>query len=171
MHTSEHFTQPLPEVHSVAVEKRRRSVLFLCTANAIRSQMAEGFLKAWSTDFDVFSAGSQPCGYVDKYTIEVMKEVGIDISSHTSKPMDVFKDQPVDVVVTVCSSAYEACPAWLYENRITAHWGFKDVSGKSKKYFRLLRDELGAHLKKFLSLYSADQTDGEVQSVMRKLLR
>lgn len=148
-----------------------RSVIFLCTANAIRSQIAEGYLNAKTQALVAHSAGVQPCGYVDKRAIAVMSEIGIDLSSHRSKSVDEFRGKKFDIVVTVSSAAYQDCPEWLYQGAINAHWGFKDVSGESRRRFRALRDEIAAHLDRFLSLYRPEQTDDEVRAVMRQLSR
>jgi arsenate reductase (thioredoxin) len=101
-------------------------VLILCTGNSCRSHMAEGTLRKAVGDFvEVQSAGSMPAGYVHPMAIEVMKELGIDISSHTSKHMNEFLDHQVDTVITVCGNADQACPRFPGQvNRY--HWGFDD---------------------------------------------
>ncbi|MCS6989656.1 MAG: arsenate reductase ArsC [Chloroherpetonaceae bacterium] len=148
-----------------------RSIIFLCTANAIRSQIAEGYLKSRTNALDAYSAGVQPCGYVDKNAIAVMREIGIDLSSHYSKPVEAFRGRKFDIVVTVSGTAYHDCPEWLYQGAINAHWGFKDVSGESRRQFRALRDDIIGHLDRFLALYRPEQTDEEVRAVMRRLSR
>ncbi len=148
-----------------------RSVIFLCTANAIRSQMAEGYINAKTSALKAYSGGVQPCGYVDKDAIAVMREIGIDISSQRSKSVDEFKGKKIDIVITVSGTAYHDCPEWLYQNAINAHWGFKDVSGESRRQYRALRDEIKAHLDKFLARYDPAQTDEEVRALLRGLSR
>jgi len=110
--------------------------------------MAEGFLRAQAGDlFTVASAGAQPAGYVHPLAIEVMGEVGIDLSAHTSKHLDAFLDQGVDTVITVCDHANEVCPVFPGEvNR--HHWAFEDPpkaarAGEAEiEAFRRIRDEI-----------------------------
>jgi arsenate reductase (thioredoxin) len=102
------------------------TVLILCTGNSCRSHMAEGVLRQAAGDLvDVQSAGSNPAGFVHPKAIEVMREIGIDICSHVSKPMNEFLGRAIDTVVTVCGNADQACPTFLGQvNRY--HWGFDD---------------------------------------------
>jgi len=124
------------------------TVLILCTGNSCRSHMAEGILRHAAGDlFEVHSAGSKPAGHVHPMAIEVLKEIGIDISSHTSKHMNEFLDRQVDTVITVCGNADQACPMFPGQaNRY--HWGFEDpakVAGTEdeiKAAFRRIRDEI-----------------------------
>ena len=102
------------------------TVLILCTGNSCRSHMAEGFLRHGAGDFiDVQSAGSKPSGYVHPKAIQVMQEVGVDISCHHSKHMDEFLERRVDTVITVCGNADQACPMFPGQIR-RYHWGFDD---------------------------------------------
>ncbi len=148
-----------------------RSIIFLCTANAIRSQIAEAYINAKTDDLVAYSAGIQSCGYVDKNAIAVMREVGIDLSSHYSKSVDEFRNKRIDIVVTVSGTAYQDCPEWLYRNAMNAHWGFRDVSGESRRQYRALRDEINTHLDKFLARYNPAYTDNEVRMLLRGLSR
>jgi len=124
------------------------TVLILCTGNSCRSHLAEGFLRAAAGEIlDVQSAGSKPVGYVHPMAIQVMQEVGIDISRHTSKHLSQFLDQKIETVITVCGSADQACPVFPGQvNRY--HWGFFDpakAEGTEKeklKVFREVRDEI-----------------------------
>ena len=102
------------------------SVLILCTGNSCRSHLAEGILRATVDDLvDVHSAGSKPAGYVHPVAIEVMKEIGIDISYHTSKSMNEFIDRAITTVITVCGHADQACP--IFPGQVNRHhWGFDD---------------------------------------------
>ena len=102
------------------------TILILCTGNSCRSHMAEGILRAAAGDLlDVRSAGSNPAGYVHPKAIEVMREVGIDISEHTSKHMNDFLHGNVSIVVTVCGNADQACP--MFPGQVKRyHWGFED---------------------------------------------
>lgn len=106
----------------------KKKILFLCTANAARSQMAEGLARADHGDvLDVFSAGSRPAGWVHPLAIRALAEVGIDASGQTSKGADQFIDEPLDIVVTVCDSAAQDCPHWPGAKRIE-HWPIVDPS-------------------------------------------
>lgn len=133
--------------------------------------MAEAYINAKTSALKAYSGGVQPCGYVDKDAIAVMREIGIDLSSHHSKSVDEFKGKHIDIVVTVSGTAYQDCPEWLYQNAINAHWGFKDVSGESRRHYRALRDEINAHLDKFLARYNSAFTDDEVRALLRGLSR
>lgn len=107
---------------------QKKRMLFLCTGNAARSQMAEGLARAFHGDVvDVVSAGSRPAGWVHPLAIRALAEIGIDASDQTSKSADQFIDQEFDVVVTVCDSAAQDCPLWPGAKRIE-HWPIKDPS-------------------------------------------
>lgn len=101
----------------------KQRVLFLCTHNSARSQMAEGFLRSLAGDrFEVASAGTQVTR-VHPLAIRAMADVGIDLSGHTSKIVDPFVAQPWDYVITACDAANEACPVFPKKsNRM--HWSF-----------------------------------------------
>ena len=102
-------------------------VLFVCTHNSARSQIAEALLaRAGGADFDVLSAGTEATG-VNPYTIRVLRELGIDWSMARSKSIAEFLDQPFDAVVTVCDDAREACPVFSGARR-TFHWNLDDPS-------------------------------------------
>jgi len=124
------------------------TVLILCTGNSCRSHMAEGILRHVAGDlFDVQSAGSNPAGYVHPKSIQVLKEIGIDISSHTSKHMNKFLNRDVATVITVCGKADQACPVFPGQvNRY--HWGFDDpahATGSEEEVleaFRQVRDRI-----------------------------
>lgn len=105
---------------------KKAKVLILCTGNSCRSHLAEGILRAEAGDFfEVFSAGSKPAGYVHPQAVAVMAEIGIDISSHTSKHLEQFLAAGIDIVITVCDSAQEACP--VFPGGVQRHhWGFPD---------------------------------------------
>jgi arsenate reductase (thioredoxin) len=106
----------------------KKRVLFLCTGNAARSQMAEGLARAFHGDvLEVFSAGSRPAGWVHPLAVEAMAMIGVDISAQTSKSAEPFLNQPFDVVVTVCDSAAKDCPTWPGAKRIE-HWPIVDPS-------------------------------------------
>jgi arsenate reductase len=123
-------------------------VLILCTGNSCRSHLAEGLLRAAAGDLlEVASAGSKPAGYVHPLSVEVMQELGIDISSHHSKHMDEFLSKTVETVITVCGNADQACP--MFPGQLNRHhWGFDDpahATGSRKEQlvvFRRVRDEI-----------------------------
>jgi arsenate reductase len=123
----------------------KKKILFLCTHNSARSQMAEGLMRALKEDeFDSFSAGLLPT-YVDPDAVRTMAEIGIDIIGQRSKGMDEFSGQNFDIVVTVCDSAKEACPYFpLAKEQI--HRGFEDPAiyhGDDRiAAFRRVRDEI-----------------------------
>jgi len=105
----------------------KRRVLFLCTHNSARSQMAEGLLRALAGDrFEPFSAGTEATR-VRPLAIRAMAELGIDISRQESKTLDRFLDQPFDAVLTVCDQANESCPVF-FGARERLHWSFPDPS-------------------------------------------
>ena len=106
----------------------KKRILFLCTGNAARSQMAEGLARAFHGDkFDVVSAGSRPAGWVHPLAIRALAEIGIDARDQTSKSAAEFIDDDFDIVVTVCDSAAQDCPSWPGAKRIE-HWPIVDPS-------------------------------------------
>ncbi|MFO7929246.1 MAG: arsenate reductase ArsC [Actinomycetota bacterium] len=129
-------------------------ILILCTGNSCRSQMAEGFFRKYRSKWDVNSAGIMP-SRVHPFAIEVMEEVGIDISSHRSKSVDEFMGQDFDYVITVCDNARESCPVFPGKVKMV-HWSFRDpasVIGSREKQleaFRTIRDEIEKKIKEFL---------------------
>ena len=130
-------------------------VLILCTGNSARSQMAEGLLRhAGGTRYEVFSAGTKPAG-VNALAIEAMRELGIDISAHRSKPVAEFSAQTFAMVITVCDNAAEECPVFP-EAPQRVHWSLPDpaaVSGTPEEKlaaFRRVRDELDRRIRLFV---------------------
>ena len=87
-------------------------ILILCTGNSCRSQMAHGFLQSFDASLEVYSGGTEPAAQVNPKAVEVMKEAGIDISSHTPVSVRTYLDQAWDYVITVCGGANESCPAF-----------------------------------------------------------
>lgn len=124
------------------------TVLILCTGNSCRSQMAEGLLRAAAGDLiNVHSAGSKPAGFVHPKAIEVMSEIGIDLSTNRSKLLNEFLDGGVTTVITVCGNADQACPT--FPGKVTRyHWPFDDpahATGTDAEVlgsFRRVRDEI-----------------------------
>lgn len=103
----------------------KKKVLFICTQNSARSQMAEGLLRSMYGDrFEIFSAGTNPWR-VNPFAIEAMKKAGVDISSHRSKSIDEFMEVEIDYAVTVCDNAKESCP-YFPEAKVLLHHSFSD---------------------------------------------
>lgn len=129
----------------------KKKVLFVCTQNAARSQMAEGLLRALHGDrYEVFSAGTNPFR-VNPFAIKAMQKAGIDISHHRSKSIDEFVDKNIDYAVTVCDNAKENCP-YFPGAKLLLHQGFSDpaaVTGSDAAIlaeFERVRDEIRAWL-------------------------
>lgn len=125
----------------------KTTVLFLCTGNSARSQMAEGLLRHLGAGrFDVLSAGTHPVG-LNPLGTRVMQEIGIDISTQRSKNVSEFVNKPVDVVVTVCDNAKQTCPVFRTTHK-TLHWSVEDpaaASGSDEERlagFRRIRDQI-----------------------------
>ena len=136
-------------------------VLILCTGNSCRSHMAEGILRAAAGELlEVHSAGSHPAGYVHPKAIEVLREIGIDISGHTSKHMNEFLDRDIDTVITVCGNADQACPVFPGQAH-RHHWPFDDPAhavGTEEEItaeFRRVRDEI----RRVFGAYAAGRRD------------
>ena len=129
----------------------RKRVLFLCTHNSARSQMAEGLLRAAGGDrFDVFSAGTEAT-HVRPLAIRAMDEIDIDISGQQSKTLERYLHEPFDAVITVCDDANEACPVFLGAKE-RLHWSFPDPSkaaGNEEEQlavYRSVRDAISARI-------------------------
>lgn len=129
-------------------------ILFLCTGNSCRSQMAEGWARALKPDqFEAFSAGTLAHG-LNPNAVKVMKEIGVDISGHQSKTVEELKDVEFDYVVTVCGNAHETCPVFLGGGKVV-HRGFDDPPALAKaaasekealSHYRRVRDEIKAYV-------------------------
>ena len=132
-------------------------ILILCTGNSCRSQMAHGFLQSVDKNITVCSAGTEASGKLNEKAVLVMKEVGVDISHHTSDSVDKYLDQEWDYVITVCGGANEACPAFMGKVRNRIHMGFDDPSHTvgTEEFimndFRRVRDEIK---EKFYNFYN-----------------
>ena len=132
----------------------KQRVLFLCTGNSARSQIAEGWLRHMAGDrFEVHSAGTHPVG-LNPGSVEAMAEAGIDLSQHRSKHVSEFAGQPFDYVITVCDRAKESCPRWSGATQLL-HWSFDDPAAVSdpdarRVTFSRVRDEIGASIRDFL---------------------
>ena len=134
----------------------KKKVLLLCTHNSCRSQMAEGIVNHYLGDrFQAYSAGTEATR-VNPLAIQVLAELGIDISGHRSKTLDEFAGERFDYVITLCGSAYEQCPLFFGGVK-RAHIGFDDpsqISGTPKETlpeFRRVRDEIRVRLEEFFA--------------------
>jgi arsenate reductase len=125
-----------------------KSILFLCTGNSARSQMAEGLVDHYLGDeWQAYSAGTAPAGYVNPLAVRVMAELGIDISAQHSKSVEMFRGEEFERVMTVCDDAAENCPVWLGTGH-RVHASFPDpaqATGSEEErlaVFRQVRDAL-----------------------------
>ena len=135
----------------------KRNVLFLCTGNSCRSQLAEAIVNARLGDtWAAVSAGTQPTGYVHPLALQVLAEIGIVPAHPRSKSTDEFRSAPFDLVVTVCDDAAENCPVWLGQGR-RVHLGFPDpaqAQGSAEEIlaaFRQVRDDIAQQVIAFLT--------------------
>ena len=132
---------------------KKLAVLFLCTGNSCRSQMAEGWARALKGDvIEAYSAGIETHG-MNPNAVRVMADAGVDITGQYSKKVDELKDVDLDVVVTVCGHADETCPAWLGSKARVVHVGFDDppklareakTEEEALEHYRRVRDEIRA---------------------------
>jgi arsenate reductase len=134
----------------VTVDRQR--VLFLCTHNSARSQMAEGLLRHLAGDrFEAFSAGTEAT-HVRQLAIEAMAELDVDIAGQQSKTLDRYLGEPFDAVITVCDQAAEACPVFPGARR-RLHWSFPDPSkatgseAERLAVYRRVRDDIARHIR------------------------
>jgi len=136
-----------------------KNILFLCTGNSCRSQMAEGFCRhLWGNQYNVFSAGTKKHG-MNERAMKVMKEIGIDISSHYSKTVEELPKVSFDYVITVCDAAKESCP--YFSGGENVHVGFQDPPALTKdmdneeeilRIYRRVRDEIKTSIKNLPSI-------------------
>ena len=133
----------------------KKKVLFICTGNACRSQIAHGLLNDLaSSQFEVFSAGSHP-SQVHPISVAVMEEIGIDISKHTSDHIDDYLNKGINIVITVCDNANNVCPTFP-ENVKRIHWSIDDpfrnwnFDLNQLNTFRETREEIKSRLLKFI---------------------
>lgn len=131
----------------------KQRILFLCTGNSARSQMAEALLRLIAGDhFDADSAGTHPAG-LNPMTVEAMRDLGVDLGHHRSKHVEEFLGQSFDYVITVCDRAKETCPVFP-GSRYVRHWSFQDPAAASPEtrleVFRRIRDKIADRLCQFL---------------------
>ncbi|MBI5198490.1 MAG: arsenate reductase ArsC [Nitrospirae bacterium] len=126
----------------------QKRFLILCTENSARSQMAEGLLRSFDPNLQVFSAGTNPSDKVNPFAVQVMKEIGIDILRQYPKSVKQFIEQPFDYVITVCDNAKETCPVFIGQVKHRFHLGFEDpaavrgTDAEVSQVFRRIRDEI-----------------------------
>ncbi|MDD4609404.1 MAG: arsenate reductase ArsC [Bacteroidaceae bacterium] len=140
------------------------NVLILCTGNSCRSQMAHAFLQSFAPSWTVASAGTAPSGKLNPKAVEVMHEIGIDMSHHTSENVTKYVNAEWDYVITVCGGAKESCPQFLGRVKHRLHIGFDDPSdavGSAEfiqQEFVRVREEIR---KAFYTFYSKIQAEDE----------
>ena len=131
------------------------TLLIICTGNSCRSQMAHGFLQSFDNRLEVYSAGTKPAEKVNPMAVKVMDEMGIDLSSHSPKSVNLYTGQEWDYVITVCGGANESCPMFMGKVKNRLHIGFDDPSeatGTSEfinREFHRVRDEIKARFYEF----------------------
>jgi len=125
-----------------------KKILILCTGNSCRSQMAEGFLKSFDKNLEVFSAGTKPADKVNPFAVKAMSEIGIDISNGVAEDVNKYLPQSFDYVITVCDNAKETCPVFMGSVKHRLHIGFDDPAdavGTEEEImpvYRRVRDEI-----------------------------
>ena len=131
-------------------------ILMLCTGNSCRSQMAEAFLRSFGLDMEVFSAGTEPSDQVHPKAIEVMQEIGIDMTDQFPKHVDEYLQVAFDYVITVCDHARETCPVFSGQVKQFLHIGFDDPAAATgteeeiRSEFRRIRDEIHKQMQSFV---------------------
>jgi len=141
----------------------KKRILILCTGNSCRSQMAEGFLKSFDSELEVFSAGTIPAYKVNPNSVIVMDEVDIDISSQYPQDVDEYIEQPFDYVITVCDNAKEVCPVFSGEVKHQVHLPFDDpadATGTEEEIlavYRRVRDEIKEKFTQFYNEITENQ--------------
>jgi len=133
----------------------KTKILVLCTGNSCRSQMAEGFLKSFDDQLQVFSAGTKPAEKVNPKAVKVMNELGIDISDQLPNNVNEYIPDSFDYVITVCDNAKESCPIFTGDVKHRLHIGFEDpyeARGSDEEVlntYRRIRDEIQRDFRKF----------------------
>ena len=132
-----------------------KRILVICTGNACRSQMAEGFLRSFDDGLRITSAGTNPAPFVHPLTVSVMKEVGVDISDNSPKSVERYLFNTFDYVITLCDNAKEVCPDFTGQVKQRLHFGFEDpvaLHGTHEEKldaFRKTRDEIKTTFESF----------------------
>jgi len=134
-------------------------ILIICTGNSCRSQMAEGILKSLNPQLDVYSAGTNPADSVNSLAVQVCSEIGIDISYHTAKSVNIFLGDSFDFVITVCDNAKIKCPVFTGDIKNRLHIRFDDpydavgTIEEKLEVYRNVRDEICIEFSKFNKHY------------------
>jgi arsenate reductase len=146
----------------------KKRILFLCSGNSVRSQMAEGLMRSLGSDqWDVKSGGTFP-SYVHPLAIRVMEEIEIDISRQTSKPYDQFLEETFDYVITLCDQVALACPAFPGQGK-RIHWSFEDPGNtigtieERMVVFRRVRDGIKAKIEELLRSSASEVTPPRIE--------
>ena len=140
----------------------KKKILILCTGNSCRSQMAEGLLKSFDKNLEVYSAGTKPAEKVNPFAVKAMQEIGIDISEGKAENVDKYLSQSFDYVITVCDNAKETCPIFIGNVKHRLHIGFDDPAdavGTEEEVmpvYRRVRDEIK---KDFYEFYKTNLKD------------
>ena len=140
----------------------KKKILILCTGNSCRSQMAEGLLKSFDKNLEVYSAGTKPAEKVNPFAVKAMQEIGIDISEGKAENVDKYLSQSFDYVITVCDNAKETCPVFIGNVKHRLHIGFDDPAdavGTEEEVmpvYRRVRDEIK---KNFYEFYKSNLKD------------
>ena len=140
----------------------KKKILILCTGNSCRSQMAEGLLKSFDKNLEVYSAGTKPAEKVNPFAVKAMQEIGIDISEGKAENVDKYLSQSFDYVITVCDNAKETCPVFIGNVKHRLHIGFDDPAdavGTEEEVmpvYRRVRDEIK---KDFYEFYKTNLKD------------
>jgi arsenate reductase (thioredoxin) len=139
------------QAQSLGMAISKPKVLFLCTGNSARSQMAEGLLRSVTSQFEPVSAGIEPKG-LNPLAVEVMREIGVDISQQQSKDVRSLLGKHFHYVITVCDNARERCPIFPGTFKFL-HWSFEDpaeATGTQEEQlsvFRIVRDQIATHIR------------------------
>ncbi|OGU17841.1 MAG: protein tyrosine phosphatase [Ignavibacteria bacterium GWB2_35_12] len=131
-------------------------ILILCTGNSCRSQMAEGFLKSIDNTLDVFSAGTEPASRINSKAVQVMNEIGIDISKQYPESVEQYVNENFDYVITVCDNAKETCPIFTGNVKQRLHIGFEDpysFKGNEEDTLNKYREVRDLIMKEFNNFY------------------
>jgi arsenate reductase len=152
-----------------------KRILFLCTGNSCRSQMAQVILNRLGKGrFEALSAGAKPAGYVHRLAYKVLEEAHLPIEGLRSKSWEEFQGQSMDFVITVCDRAKETCPVWPGQP-ISAHWGFEDPAAtpgteeQKLRIFRKVFTEINARISLFLALPTEKLSRLELQKQVNDL--
>ena len=152
-----------------------KRILFLCTGNSCRSQMAQVIMNRLGKGrFEAFSAGSKPAGYVHPLAVQTLEDAKLDAAGLRSKSWEEYQGQPFDFVITVCDRARESCPVWPGQP-VTAHWGFEDpaeavgTDEQKARIFRKVFTEIQTRISLFLALPIDKLSHFELEKQVRGL--